>query len=73
MATTADEDLMATSDAILSDAERLRALELAKRGLTADDPRVAELAGEIAGLAGRLKRLTVAEETIAQEAQERQA
>ena len=58
--------------AILSDLDRLTALELEKRGLTPDDPRMAELTAELAALGERLRNLTAVEDAIVQEVQERQ-
>lgn len=66
----ADDDLMATSNAILEDADRLRALELQKRTLQINDPRVESLSIEIASLAERVMTLAAAEEDIAQEARD---
>jgi hypothetical protein len=52
--------------------DRLTALELEKRGLTPDDPRMAELTAELAALGERLRNLTAVEDAIVQEVQERQ-
>jgi hypothetical protein len=46
-----EPDLHATSNAMLANLERLRALELEKRGLPVGDPRLVELAEEIERLA----------------------
>lgn len=65
----ADDDLMATSDAILDDTDRLRALELEKRTLQKSDPRMDKLSAEIVFLAERVRTLATAEEQIAQESE----
>ncbi len=67
---SADDDLMATSDAILEDTNRLRALEREKRTLQINDPRVESLSSEIVSLAERVRTLATAEEDIAQEARD---
>ena len=41
-----DDDVRATAESIAADAERLKQIERAKALLSADDPRVAELARE---------------------------
>ncbi|CAN5762895.1 hypothetical protein BH24CHL8_BH24CHL8_09050 [soil metagenome] len=64
----ADDDLMATSDAILEDTDRLRALELEKQTLQVNDPRMESLSTEIVSLAERVRTLATAEEDIAHEA-----
>lgn len=66
--TDADDDLIATSDAILGDIARIRVLEEEKRTLAADDPRVDALSAEIVTLAKRVGTLAGAEEDIAKEA-----
>jgi nitrogen-specific signal transduction histidine kinase len=63
----ADDDLMATSDAILEDTDRLRALELEKRTLRTSDPRMDKLSAEIVSLAERVRTLATAEKEIALE------
>ncbi|MDQ3406968.1 MAG: hypothetical protein M3472_02270 [Chloroflexota bacterium] len=67
---SADDDLMATSDAILEDTNRLRALEREKRTLQINDPRVESLSSEIVSLAERVRTLATAEEDIAHEARD---
>ena len=63
---TGDDDLLATSDAILRNMDRLTALELEKRGLTPDDLRMAELTAKTVSLGKRLRELTLAEQAIVQ-------
>jgi predicted HD phosphohydrolase len=68
--TEADDDLIATSEAILHDIGRMRTLEEEKQTLATDDPRVDALSAEIVVLAHRVAKLAGAEEEIANEADE---
>ena len=60
-----EEDLRATSDSVVSTAERIAALEHEKTQLAPNDPRVSQLSAEIEQLAARLKRETEIERSIA--------
>ena len=59
-----EEDLKATSDSVVSAAQRIAAMEHEKTQLDAADPRVDELSVEIERLAGRLQQETVIERSI---------
>jgi hypothetical protein len=61
-------DLQATAEDIAADAARLKEIEEEKARLDPSDPRVAELAAEGEGLAGRLVPKTAAERELADEA-----
>lgn len=63
----AQDDLRATSDAIVDDIALLAALEDRKRQLAPDDPEVAILADRIVELAARLKRHSIAQRELSQE------
>jgi hypothetical protein len=63
------DDLRATSDSILSDAERVASLEERKQRLEPDDPEVVALSLEIEALSERLRRKATAEREIAEELQ----
>ena len=60
------EDLRATTESIVHDAQRLREIELEKAGLDVDDPRLLDLSEEGRRLGERLARSTRAEEQLAQ-------
>jgi hypothetical protein len=64
-----EDDLRSTADSIAADAERLAAIEEAKQGLEADDPRMVELSAESERLAANLMPKTSAELALATEAQ----
>jgi hypothetical protein len=64
---TAEDELRATSDSILSDTERLASLEERKQRLQADDPAVVALSLEIEALSARLQRKATAVGEIAEE------
>jgi hypothetical protein len=66
-----EDDLRATSESILDDATRLKALEEQKAGLPADDPRVAELSREIEELARQLAEKATVERVLTDELQGR--
>ena len=65
----ARDDLRATSDSILSDADRLTRLEAQKQRLDPADPEVLALSQEIEELSVRLQRKAVAERELAEELQ----
>ena len=60
-------DLRATSDAVLNDAERLAELETRKRSLDPADPEVDRLSSEIEDLARRLSHKATAERQLSDE------
>jgi len=60
-------DLRATSDAVLNDAERLTELETRKRSLDPADPEVDRLSREIEDLARRLSHKATAERQLSDE------
>ena len=60
-------DLRATSDAVLNDAERLTELETKKRSLDPADPEVDRLSREIEELARRLSHKATAERELSEE------
>jgi hypothetical protein len=64
-----EDDLQATSDALLRDLDRLRELEEEKRTLDVHDPRVAELSIEIEELTRRTYVKSTAEREIVAELQ----
>jgi hypothetical protein len=66
-----EEDLQATSDALLRDVERLRDLEREKRTLDVQDPRVAELSAQIEQLSRRTHIKSAAEHESVEELQGR--
>ena len=60
-------DLRATSDAVLNDAERLTELETRQRSLDPADPEVDRLSREIEDLARRLSHKATAERQLSDE------
>jgi hypothetical protein len=62
-----EEDLRATSDAILADARTLTALEETKRPIDPADPALVPVSKEIERLAGRLVQETAVERSLAME------
>ena len=60
-----EEDLKATSDSVVSAAERITSLEQEKVELIPDDPRIAVLSAEIERLAATLHHETKVERAIA--------
>lgn len=64
-----EDDLQATSDALLDDLERMRTLEVEKRALDPLDPRVAALSLEIEELSRRTQVTSTAEREIVEEIQ----
>ena len=60
-------DLRATSDAVLSDAERVTELETTKRSLDPADPEVDRLSREIEDLARHLSHKATAERELSDE------
>jgi hypothetical protein len=67
--TPSEEDLRATSDSIVSDAERLASLEARKQRLDTDDPELLALSVEAEALTERLRQKARAEREIAEELQ----
>lgn len=65
-----EDDIRTTSDAVVTDTDRLKALELKKRGLEPEDPERVRIAGEIATVGRRLEAATFAELELALEAKE---
>ncbi len=65
----AEDDLRATADSIASDAERLAAIEEEKLTLPISDPRILELSAAAESIARNLVPKTVAERSLAAEAQ----
>jgi hypothetical protein len=65
-----EDDLRTTSDAVVVGTERLKALEVAKRGLEPEDPERLLIAAEIAEIGRRLEKATAAELDLAQTAKE---
>jgi hypothetical protein len=63
------DDLRATSESILSDAERLASLEERKQRLDPHDPELVTLSRVIEALVERLGRKATAEREIAEELQ----
>jgi len=63
----AEDDLKATSDAVLADARTLLALEEEKRPIDPSDPHLVAASVEIDRLAGRLQEKTAAERALAHE------
>ena len=51
-----EDDLRATSDALLTDLRRLTALEEEKRPIEPDDPRLEEISAKVADVARRVER-----------------
>jgi hypothetical protein len=66
--TDTGDDLRATSDAIVADVDRLRAIEERKQELPEGHPELAELSAEAEALARGLVPKTVAERELATEA-----
>ena len=66
--TDADDDLKATSEDVVADAERLRDIEQRKQSLMPDDPELIELSEEAERIARGLVPKTVAERELAAEA-----
>jgi len=66
----AEDDLKATSDAVLADARTLLSLEEEKRPIDASDPHLVAASIEIDRLAGRLQQKAAAERGLAHEVTE---
>ena len=66
-------DLRATSDAVLNDAQRLTDLETRKRSLDPADPEVDRLSREIEDLARRLSHKATAERELSDEIKDPEA
>ena len=64
------DDLRATADSLLTDAERLARLEERKLGLDPTDPAAVELSREIEDLTEQIRREAIAEREIVEEIQE---
>jgi hypothetical protein len=60
------EDLRATTDSIIDDADRLRALEVEKKGLDPADPRVDELSEKVERVVDRLGDKAAAERELSE-------
>lgn len=67
MATDTGDDLRATSEDVVADAERLREIEKRKQSLPADDPALIELSAEAERIARGLVPKTVAQKELATE------
>ena len=65
----AKDDLRATSESILSDAEQLAALESRKQSLDPEDPEVLALSQQAEELTIRIRHQATAEREIAEEIQ----
>ena len=63
-----EDDIRTTSDAVVTDTDRLKALEMEKRQLEPEDPERVRIAGEIATVGRRLEAATFAELELALEA-----
>jgi hypothetical protein len=63
-----EEDLLTTSDAILAETDKLKALETRKRTLGADDDERVALSVEIARIGQRVEKATIAESELARQA-----
>jgi hypothetical protein len=63
-----EEDLQTTSDAILAETDKLKALERRKRTLGADDDERVTLSDEIARIGQRVETATIAESELARQA-----
>jgi hypothetical protein len=63
-----EEDLQTTSDAILAETDKLKALETRKRTLGADDDERVALSDEIARIGQRVEKATIAESELARQA-----
>ena len=70
MSDAEEEDLRTTSDAIMADTDKLKAMEERKRTLGPNDEERVALSGEIAGLGRRVAKATEAESEIASDAAE---
>ena len=68
MVTDAGDDLRATSEDVVADAERLRRIEERKQSLPSDDPELIELSAEAEKIARDLVPKTVAQKELATEA-----
>jgi len=62
-----DDDLRATAQSIIEDADRIGRIEQAKLGLDASDPRVTTLAREAEAVAADLLRKAAVERELATE------
>ena len=67
MVTDTGDDLRATSEDVVADAERLRDIEERKQSLPSDDPELLELSDEAEQIARRLVPKTVAQKQLATE------
>lgn len=70
MTARSEQTLRAVSDSLLADLDRLAALEEQKRLMQPDDPRVNEMAREVAEIAGRLHTKSLTQERITRAALE---
>ena len=68
-----EDDLRATSDSLLRDLERMKALEQEKLSLDPTDPRAAELSAQIEELARRTQTTSAAQREIVDEIQSTEA
>jgi hypothetical protein len=62
-----EQDLKATAADVIADAERLKAIEVAKGTLEPDDPRLTELAAEAEAIARDLPVKTAAQSELVAE------
>ncbi|HET9521192.1 MAG TPA: hypothetical protein VFO73_09125 [Candidatus Limnocylindrales bacterium] len=60
------EDLRATADSIIDDADRLRALEVEKKALDPADPRVDQLSEQVERVVDRLEDKTAIERELSE-------
>jgi hypothetical protein len=67
MVTDTGDDLRATSEDVVADAERLRRIEERKQALPSDDPELLELSDEAERIARGLVPKTVAQKELATE------
>ena len=67
MLTDTGDDLRATSEDVVADAERLRTIEQRKQSLPSDDPELIELSLEAERIARGLVPKTVAQKELATE------
>ena len=67
MVTDTGDDLRATSEDVVADAERLRTIEQRKQSLPSDDPELIELSLEAERIARGLVPKTVAQKELATE------
>jgi len=64
-----EEDIKATAEDLIDDAERLKRIEQRKLGLKPDDPRLGELAREAEAIVARMAPKTEAQCQLIEEAE----